>query len=78
MAVVTALIRGLARLGDRDDDRGPETRRARKHFGTLLAAMLEAEPDPALAGHLERVMAARGIRPSWANARARDVARSAL
>jgi hypothetical protein len=69
------LLRGLRRLGAQDDDRDPETRRARRYFGTLLTAMLEAADDATLAEHLERVMAGRGIRPGWSNSRARDEAR---
>jgi hypothetical protein len=70
------LIRGLARLGrEHGPDRNPETRRARKYFGTLLSAMLEAAAGAALAEHLEGAMAARGIHAGWSNAHARDVAR---
>lgn len=70
------LIDGLADLGrEQGVARSPESRRARRHYGTLLSRMLGACTDPALAEHLERVMAARGIRPGWSNARARDVAR---
>ena len=47
----------------------------RKYYGTLLSAMLEACDSAPLAEHLERVMAARGIRPGWSNAYARDMAR---
>jgi hypothetical protein len=74
-SVDEALLRGLARLGARDHDRDPESLRARRYFGTLLAAMLDAGTAPALADHLERVVAGRGIRPGWSNSRARDVAR---
>ena len=75
-SVDALLLQGLARLGRQDDhDRSPEARRARKYYGTLLSAMLEASPDPALAGHVERVMAARGVRAGWSNALAREVAR---
>lgn len=71
-----ALIRGLERLGhEPGTDRDPETRRVRKYYGTLLSAMLEACDSAPLAEHLERVMAARGIRPGWSNAYARDMAR---
>ena len=75
-SVDAMLLHGLDLLGRQADlDRSPETRRARKYYGTLLAGMLEAGPDPALAGLVERVMAARGIRAGWSNARAREVAR---
>lgn len=71
------LLRGLAVLGRHDAlDRSPETRRARRHFGTLLSAMLEASQDDALARHLERVMAGRGIHPGWSNVQAREAART--
>jgi hypothetical protein len=70
------LIGGLAGLGrEHGLARSPETRRARKYYGTLLSRMLEACTDATLAEHVERVMGARGIRPGWPNARARDVAR---
>jgi hypothetical protein len=74
-AVDELVLRGLDRLRGQHDDRGEETRRVRQYFGTLLAAMLEAGTDPVLADHVERVMAERGIRPGWSNARARDEAR---
>jgi hypothetical protein len=78
-SVDTALLRGLDRLGrEQATDRGPETRRRRRYYGTLLAAMLEASPDAALTEHLERVMAARGIRPGWSDDRAREVARGCV
>ncbi|GAA1251777.1 hypothetical protein [Oryzihumus leptocrescens] len=70
------LLRGLARLGQDDtNDRGPEARRARKYYGTLLSAMLEVSRDDALTAHLEGVMSARGIYAGWSNARAREAAR---
>jgi hypothetical protein len=74
-AVDELVLCGLDRLRGQHDDRGEETRRVRQYFGTLLAAMLEAGTDPVLADHVERVMAERGIRPGWSNARARDEAR---
>ena len=75
-AVDAMLLRGLARLGGRPaGDRSLEARRSRRYFGTLLSAMLEAGPDGPLADEIEQVMAARGIRPGWSNARAREMAR---
>jgi hypothetical protein len=75
-AVDAMLLRGLTRLGTQCiDGRSPEIRRSRRYFGTLLTAMLEAGPDGPLVAGVEAAMAARGIRPGWSNARARDVAR---
>ena len=75
-AVDAMLLRGLARLGSQHAaDRSLEARRSRRYFGTLLAAMLEAGSGGPLVDEIERVMAARGIRPGWSNARAREVAR---
>ena len=75
-AVDAMLLRGLARLGGRHaGDRSLEARRSRRYFGTLLSAMLEAGSDGPLVAGIEAAMAARGIRPGWSNARARDVAR---
>ena len=71
-----ALLRGLARLGRAyGTERDRETVRSRQDFGTALAAVLESTADADLAGHLERVMAARGIRAGWTNAHAQEVAR---
>ncbi len=76
VAVDAMLLRGLARLGGRHaGDRGPEARRYRRDFGTLLSAMLEAGSDGPLVAGIEAAMAARGIRPGWSNDRAREVAR---
>ncbi|MGN6635059.1 MAG: hypothetical protein ACTHJ6_06290 [Oryzihumus sp.] len=75
-SVDSVLLRGLARLGLDDTlDRGPEARRARKYYGTLLSAMLEVCRDDALTDHLEQVMSLRGIHAGWSNARAREAAR---
>jgi hypothetical protein len=74
--VDAALLHGLARLGSQHfTERDEENLRARRYFGTLLAAVLEAARDASLAHHVERVMAARGIRAGWSNAHAREVAR---
>lgn len=75
-SVDSVLLRGLARLGlDATLDRGPEARRVRKYYGTLLSAMLEVSRDDALTGHLEHVMSLRGIHAGWSNAQAREAAR---
>jgi hypothetical protein len=75
-AVDALVVRGLAGLGDTaEDERSPETRRARKYFGSLLSEMLQACVDPTLADHVENAMAFRGIRPGWSNAMAREAAR---
>jgi hypothetical protein len=75
-AVDAVLLRGLAALGGQPVDvRSPESRRSRKYFGTLLSAMLDGGGDRTLGGGIERAMAARGIRPGWSNAQAREVAR---
>jgi hypothetical protein len=74
-----ALLRGLARLGRAPvTDRDQETLRSRQDFGTALAAVLDSTADAALADHLERVMAAHGIRPGWTNAHAQEVARACV
>jgi hypothetical protein len=74
--VDAALLHGLARLGrERGLERDGKTRRMRRYYGTLLTAVLEAAGDASLAGHVERVMARRGIRAGWSNAYAREVAR---